>query len=269
MQGNEDDKGLEWQAGIWDQMSKIYAEEVDERFVPVIEGVIARAALSPGEQVLDLGTGTGSVTFYAAPCVGADGFVIGSDISLDMLRCASARARKLGLQNVAFREGGAESIPAKNDSFDVVLASLSLMYVIDRAKAAREIARVLRNDGRLVAAVWGQPDECDIVRFQDAAARFAPRPPVEGVGPGSMQDCSEFIDQLAHVGLRARVESASLGFGFEDFDSAWTVLAGVTAAKIPEEKMYEARETVRALIWGTEDGPRYFRNTTQFIVAGF
>ncbi|MGH3031807.1 MAG: hypothetical protein ACRDNE_13810 [Gaiellaceae bacterium] len=58
------------------------------------------------------------------------------------------------------------------------------MYAIDRAQAAAEIARVLRPEGRLVAAVWGGPEVSDIVLFQQTAGSFAPPPPVPGVGGG-------------------------------------------------------------------------------------
>jgi 2-polyprenyl-3-methyl-5-hydroxy-6-metoxy-1,4-benzoquinol methylase len=52
---------LTWQRGIWDDSSEYYSREIATRFAPIVDGVIARAALSPGLTVLDLGTGTGSV----------------------------------------------------------------------------------------------------------------------------------------------------------------------------------------------------------------
>ena len=59
-----------------------------------------------------------------------------------------------GVANAEFREGRAEAIPSDDGSADVVLTSLSLMGAIDRAAAAREIARVLRPGGPFAAAVW-------------------------------------------------------------------------------------------------------------------
>ena len=182
-----------------------------------------------------------------------------------MLDIATQRAAQMGLSNVKFQEGRAESIPAKDSSFDVVLASLSLMYVIDRGAAAREIGRVLRPGGRFVAAVWAAPDECDIVLFQQTAGSFAPAPPVPGVGPGSMADASDFVSQLLRAGIKPQIESEQLGFEFNDFESAWEVLAGVTTAKLPPDVQEQAKNTVRDLMWKDGDGPRYFRNTTQFI----
>ena len=114
---------------------------------------------------------------------------------------------------------------------DAVLASLSLMYVIDRAAAAREIARVLRPGGRFVAAVWGGPEEADIVLFQQTAGSFAPAPPVPGVGPGALADPAGFLAELERAGIKVSVESETTGFVFDDLLSAWDVLAGVTTAR--------------------------------------
>ena len=267
MNRDGDEEGLVWQTGIWDKISNLYLEEVDQRFVPVIEGVIDRAAIRPGESVLDLGTGTGSVALRVASKVGEDGRVIGNDISQEMLGLAAHKAKELDITNVEFQEGRAENIPAEDSSFDVVLASLSLMYVIDRGAAAREIGRVLRPGGRLVAAVWAAPDRCDIVLFQQTAGSFAPPPPVPGVGPGAMADPSEFLDQLSQSGLEAQVETERLGFEFRDFESAWDVLAGVTTANLAPEVQKQARNAVRQLMWNDTGKSRYFQNTTQFIVG--
>jgi len=183
MEPEQNNKGLEWQVGVWNRISKIYEQEVDCRFIPVIEGVIKRGSLKPGDRVLDLGTGTGSLALRAAEIVGHEGSVIGTDISADMLQIGRRRASKLGRHNVEFKEGQAEKIPTEGSTFDVVMASLSLMYVIDRTATAREIARVLRPGGRFIAAVWAGADQCDIVKFQQTAGSFAPPPPVPPLGP--------------------------------------------------------------------------------------
>jgi SAM-dependent methyltransferase len=262
-----DREGFAWQRGIWDRYPEIYRHEVDRRFAPVVEQVITRAALQPGQHVLDLGTGTGAVAIQAAPLIGPSGEVLGVDISPEMLAVAQERAAAVGLMNVRFREGRAEAIPADDGHFHVVLASLSLMYAIDRAAAAREIARVLRPDGRVVAAAWAGPEQCDIVLFQQTAGRLAPPPPVPGVGPGALADPTPFLQQLADAGIEAHIETEMLGFDFHDLTAAWTVLAGVTTAQLPPERQQEAQAAVRATMWPHGDGPRHFRNLTQFIVG--
>jgi SAM-dependent methyltransferase len=260
-------EGLKWQVEVWDRISTIYLQEVDKRLKQFVSGVVQRAALQPGNQVLDLGTGTGSVALKAAASVLPGGHVTGVDISPEMLALARQRAVSLDLGNLTFREGRAEEIPAPSGEFDAVLASLSLMYVIDRPAAAAEIARVLRPGGCLVAAVWGGPEQADIVLFQQTAASFAPAPPVPSVGPGALADIAEFSGQLEYAGLRVRVETETTGFAFDDFSSAWEVLAGVTTAHLPPERQEEARAAVRAKMWPHGDGPRHFSNLTQFIIG--
>jgi SAM-dependent methyltransferase len=263
----QEQAGLAWQIGVWNRISDIYLREIDRRFAPVVEHVIARATLTAGQQVLDLGTGTGAVAERAAQIVGLQGHVVGVDISPDMLRVARRRINARGLTNVSLREGRAEAVPAEDGAFDAVLASLSLMYVIDRAAAAREMARVLRPQGRLVAAVWSESAACDIVLFQQTAGRFAGPPAVQGVGPGALADPTSFLRQLAEVGIEAWVERETLGFDFDSFSAAWDALAGVTTAHLPPERQQEAKAAVLAALYPQGDGPRHFRNTTQFILG--
>lgn len=267
MTTDQEQEGLQWQRGVWNRISDIYQREIDMRFVPVVESVIARGALKSGQCVLDLGTGTGAVAEQAASLVGPQGQVVAVDLSPDMLAMAQQRFTAQGLHHVMLREGRAEDIPAADDTFDVVLASLSFMYLLDRSAAAREIARVLRPGGRLVAAVWAGANECDIVQFQQTAGKFAGTPPVPGVGPGSLADPSPFLELLSDNGIPAHVESETLGFDFDDFASAWEALAGVTTAHLDPERQQEAKHTVLAAMYPNGDGPRHFRNVTQFIVG--
>ena len=101
---------LQWQVGVWDRLSPIYLREVDNRFSEIIDVVIRRAALGPAQQVLDLGTGTGSVAVRAASAVMPGGTVTAMDISPEMLRLAQQRAASMGLSNIAFLEGRAEAL---------------------------------------------------------------------------------------------------------------------------------------------------------------
>ena len=83
--------GFAWQLGVWDRMAEIYQQEIDRRFAPVIKTLLDRAMLRPGEAVLDLGTGTGSVAIAAAAKIGPTGRIMALDISPEMLDKARAR----------------------------------------------------------------------------------------------------------------------------------------------------------------------------------
>jgi len=259
-------EGLAWQISVWDRMVPVYIREIDKRFEPIVEQVVKRADLKSGHHALDLGTGTGSVALRAAEAVAPNGRVTAIDISPDMLVVARRRAT-CAAANITFVEGRAEALPAHAESIDAVLASLSLMYVIDLGAAAREIARVLRPNGYLVGAVWAGPERADIVLLQQTAGSFAPVPPVSGVGPGALGDPTPFLAQLAEAGLKAHVETETIEFAFDDFASAWDVLAGVTVSQLEPERVEAAKTAVRKAMWPHGDGPRRFRNETQFIIG--
>jgi ubiquinone/menaquinone biosynthesis C-methylase UbiE len=121
METDLEQAGLAWQLGVWNRISDIYLREIDQRFTPVVDRVVTRAALTAGQHVLDLGTGTGAVAERAAQVVGPQGQVVGVDLSPDMLALAQRRMAAGGLTNVRLREGRAESLPAEDATFDVVL----------------------------------------------------------------------------------------------------------------------------------------------------
>jgi ubiquinone/menaquinone biosynthesis C-methylase UbiE len=260
-------EALAWQTGVWDRISAIYDREIDARFAPIVEGCIARARLRLGESVLDLGTGTGAVAARAATDVGPSGSVTAVDLSTEMLELARRRTEEAQLANVDLREGRAEEIPVPDGAFDVIIASLSLMYAVDRQRAAQECARVLRGGGRFVAAVWAGPEEADIVRFQQTAGMFAPPPPVAEVGPGALADVRPFLGQLREAGIFGNLESEVLEFHFDDFEQAWEVLAGVTTAHLDAERRAEAKLAVQQAMWPDPSLGRRFANRTQYLVG--
>jgi SAM-dependent methyltransferase len=209
----------------------------------------------------------GKVMELAASQVGPNGHVLGVDINPEMLAYAQTQLTTNGLNNVSLRKGGAEAITADGKSFDVVLASLSFMYVVDRAAAAGEFARVLRHGGRLVGSVWIGPEQCDLVHFQKIAGSFTAAPPVPGVGPAALADRVQFLQRLTEAGIDAHAETEILGFDIDSFAMAWDSFAGVATARLSPERQQEARGTVFSKLWLDGEGPLHFRNGTQFIIG--
>ena len=116
--------------------------------------------------------------------------------------------------------------------------------------------------------VWAGPEDADIVKFQQTAGRYAPKPPVDGVGPGALADVSPFLRQLSTTGLVVDVETADIEFTFPSFDAAWDSLAAVTTANLDDAARKEAQSAVRELMWSHgESNPRIFRNKIQLILA--
>jgi arsenite methyltransferase len=112
----------------------------------------ALGRLSPGERVLDLGSGAGTDSLIAAQMVGEQGQVTGVDMTPEMLAKARAAAAEMGAQNVDFVETEAEHLPFPDATFDVVISNGVIDLIPDKDAVFSELYRVLTPGGRLQIA---------------------------------------------------------------------------------------------------------------------
>ena len=108
--------------------------------------------LSPGERVLDLGSGAGTDSLVAAQMVGEQGHVTGIDMTPAMLAKARTAAAELGIENVEFVESEAERLPFADSSFDVVISNGVIDLIPDKDAVFAELHRVLVPGGRMQIA---------------------------------------------------------------------------------------------------------------------
>ena len=115
------------------------------------ERTLDAAGITAGEQVLDVGCGTGTLTLAAKKRVGADGSVRGVDASPEMIARARTKSEQGGMP-VIFEVAAAQSLPFPDAAFDAVLCSLALHHLPEnaRATALAEMRRVLKPDGRVL-----------------------------------------------------------------------------------------------------------------------
>ncbi len=106
------------------------------------------ADLKPGEVVLDLGSGGGVDCFLAAKKVGDRGFVIGVDMTEEMIDRARHNAKTGGYSNVSFRLGEIEELPVDSGTIDAIISNCVINLAPDKTRVFKEMFRVLRHGGR-------------------------------------------------------------------------------------------------------------------------
>jgi ubiquinone/menaquinone biosynthesis C-methylase UbiE len=120
------------------------------------EKMLQFAHLQTGEAVLDVGCGTGTLAILAKRQVGSAGEVCGIDASSEMIARAQKKAGKARV-DVSFNEAFAQTLPFPDARFDVVVTTVMLHHLPKKARAelAREIRRVLKPGGRVLAIDFG------------------------------------------------------------------------------------------------------------------
>lgn len=141
------------------QVTATAAETYEAFFVPALfsqwtDRVLDVAGLSTGDDVLDIGCGTGTLTRAAARRLNGSGSVTGVDSNDGMLAVAG-RAPEL----VSWRQGHAERLPFQAQSFDRVISQFALMFFVDQAAGLSEMARVARPGGTITIATWASVDQ--------------------------------------------------------------------------------------------------------------
>jgi SAM-dependent methyltransferase len=135
----------------WNRVAPGYAAEIVPVFSTFADDAIGFAQLAPGERVLDVATGPGTLAL-AARRAGAR--VTAIDFSPQMIAELDARARAAGVSDMDVRVADARALPFEASGFDAVFSMFALNLVADRGAAFEEIRRVVKRGGR---AVVGTP----------------------------------------------------------------------------------------------------------------
>jgi arsenite methyltransferase len=133
---------------------------------------VALAGIRPGQTVLDIGSGAGIDVLLAARIVGPEGFVIGLDMTPEMIEAAKKNAAEAGATNVEFRLGDAAEVPVESGTVDWIISNCVINLAPDKNKVFGEAYRVLRPGGRILVSDLVTHDLPESVRHSLEAWAF-------------------------------------------------------------------------------------------------
>jgi SAM-dependent methyltransferase len=207
-----------------------HADYFDHSVAPYHERLLAAAAITATDRVLDLGCGTGQTTRDAARAA-TDGSALGVDLSSRMLECARRRAAEDGITNATFEQVDAQIHPFESTSFDLAISRTSAMFFGDLVAAFTNVGRALVDGGRLALVVWQPLAGNEWIREISgalAAGRDLPGPPPDS-GPFSLSDPARVRSVLSSAGFTGiELEGTTAGMWFgDDADDAHRFVLGL------------------------------------------
>jgi ubiquinone/menaquinone biosynthesis C-methylase UbiE len=257
MMSQDSQQVIEAQRQDWNRVAvgwEKWDEMFDRSMAFLNHRLVADGRLRQGQQVLDLGSGTGYPAVPAAQVVGPQGKVVGVDLAEEMLAAARRKGTRLGVSNVEFRTGDVTTLPFPSGSFDAVTSRFCLMFLPEIPKAVAEIARVLKPGGYLAAAVWSAPDKNPYLRIpMDVIKQLIELPPPDPQAPGIFRlakpgDLMGMVRQAGLSGLSEEefVADVQLTSGREYFSNLMEIAAPIQNlfAKLSPSQQAEAEKRI-------------------------
>jgi ubiquinone/menaquinone biosynthesis C-methylase UbiE len=199
----------------WEKWSDTFDQALD----PTGARLVELAGVQAGSRVLDVAAGYGEPALTAAKVAGADGSVVATDISADMLAYGRQRAADAGIDNVEFVESGAMDLDFPADSFDAAVSRFGIIFEPDGEGAAAKVRGFLEDGARFAIASWGQPEEVPFlsIPMQTVMKRLDVPPPPPGTPGPLSRPTHEALGGLLEGGgfSDVKVEDAEATFEWE------------------------------------------------------
>ncbi len=193
----------------------------------------ALASLSPGEIVLDLGSGGGIDVLLSARRVGPSGFAYGLDMTDEMLALAERNKAEAGAENVRFLKGHIEEIPLPENTVDVIISNCVINLSSDKDQVIREAFRVLKPGGRfavsdvVVEGILPPEIRADMEAYVGCVA-------------GALEK-SDYLARLARAGFADASVEPTRRYTFRDLEATTCSSPEVAALPMEEKAALDGR----------------------------
>jgi ubiquinone/menaquinone biosynthesis C-methylase UbiE len=177
--------------------------------------------IRPGQQVLDLATGTGMVAIEAARIVGNEGHVIGIDIAPGMVDRARQKVAALGLNNIGFQIADAEALDFPEHSFDLIFCSSAFIWMSDLVGALKHWHRLLKSGGILGFHAFAETAFIGGVLTQQILEKY-------GISlllskpTGTVDKCHHLLQQAGFETIDIKIEPDGNYISLEQAQSMWS-----------------------------------------------
>jgi SAM-dependent methyltransferase len=196
-----------------------WSDLIDKAASGISERLVELAEVGPGSRVLDVAAGYGEPTLTAARKVGAEGSVVATDISAEMIAFGRERATAAGLENIEFLESDAASLEFPEASFDAGLSRWGIIFEPDGEAAAARIHGFLEPGGRMAISSWGPPERVPFlaIPMRTVMQRLQVPAPAPGTPGPLSRPTPEALGGLLEAGgfSDVEVEEAEVDFEWE------------------------------------------------------
>ncbi len=145
--------------GLFNQVASAYDTKGPQFFSYFGTKLVNFSQVSKSSKLLDVATGRGAILYPAIRKVGSAGYVVGIDLSAEMVRETYTELEILGINNAAIHQMDAEELIFPDNSFDIVICGFSLFFFPQYTKALKEFIRVLKPGGRVAISTFNK--NCD------------------------------------------------------------------------------------------------------------